>query len=77
VTPMCPFRGFAIPNRFDNDRALLSLRFGSEFVGSFIGWGEGPGAGGIIPCWWGCDGGRGGGGIVLGAGIFGNVLTLV
>ena len=73
---MCGFCGFAIPNILDKDRALLSLRFGSEFADSFTCWGEGPGAKGTIICWWGCDGGRGGGEIVLGAGIFGNALVL-
>lgn len=60
----------------DNDRALLSLRFGSKLVGSFISWGGGPGAGGIIGCGWGCGGGRGGSVKVLGAGSLGNVLML-
>lgn len=72
---MCGLCGLAIPNMLERDLALLNLRFGGEFAGSFTNWGEGPGTGGIIVCWWDCGGGRGGSGIELGAGGLGSVLV--
>lgn len=58
---------------FDNDRALLSLLFGSASVGSFANLGEGPGPGEVAGCWCGC----GGRGATLGAESFGSMLVLV
>ena len=72
MAPTCGFCGFAIPNMFDNDRALLNLRLGGEFDWSLASWGKGTGTEGMAGCWLGC----GRGGIGLGVASLGNVLVL-